>query len=68
MMKRYPVLDGDSGAVESYGRESTETGAKRVAGRYFADAVKSAYFTQDNVTLMDGSVIKGGAWIACTGE
>lgn len=59
-----PVVDGDGGAVDSYGRASTRRGAMRVASFSFADPVVDARIVE-NVTLSNGTVLPR-AWMAVT--
>ena len=60
-MKGFPVVDGDAGAVDQYGFATTERGALRVAGKYFADKPASAYLS-GNVRLRTGELL-ARAWV-----
>jgi hypothetical protein len=63
MTVKLPVVDGDSNA-DIYGYAKTERGAKRVANRYFADLVHSAY-RSGPIHLREGGTIPE-AWVVLT--
>lgn len=62
-MKAIPVVDGDTNA-DVYGHATTERGAIRVARRYFADPVHSAY-RSGPIQMREGGTIPD-AWVALT--
>lgn len=63
--ERLPVIDGEIGG-DVYGHSASERGAMRIAARYYADGVVSAYRSPGPITLRDGSTI-GDAWVVLSG-
>lgn len=60
-MKAIPVVDGDSGSIDQYGRATTERGALRVARKWFVDIPERAYIAH-KVRLRTGQLLTR-AWV-----
>lgn len=67
MAKRFPVIDGEVNG-DIYGYATTTSDAKTTAGRFFVDPVLGAYFTNEPITLRDGTTCPNGAFVATTFE